>query len=479
MKRSPLLLCSPLALFAFLACSLDSGGVVQTSSDGRDGSGGADPSSSGGGAAIPPEGGAPTGTGGTAPSVALTGGSTVLVVTDTGGTAAPGDQTLTEEETCTGLALEPDSIQVEEELTTTLETQVPAPVALYVVLDNSRSMQETGTTGTTGTKWDEAVTALTRFVEDPASGGIDVAIQYFHPVGAAEEPDECDGVAHATPAVAMGRLPEQAPAIVESLQSTELAQSTPTVGALTGGTSYCASFQASHPDEKCVVVLVTDGQPNACGLSAICDVPREGEGGAPGWAFGTTCVDPDAAGLLTPIAAGGLTSGVVTFTIGMAGVTAEGFQLLDQVAVAGGSDCTPELPGAEACDVTTSGAEGFLAALNAIRDSVTVVETIIETITTTQIVTLPCEWAVPEPPAGETLDPKLVNVNVIDVATSPMIYVPSAADCALASGPAWYYDDPIAPTKILVCPATCDTLTAQTTARVEVLFGCEREELLR
>jgi len=476
MTRSSLLLCSPLALVAFLACSLDSGGVVQSSSDGRDGSGTTDPGASGGGAATPTEGGASSGTGGTPPIVALTGGSTVLVVTDTGGTTAPGDQTLTEEETCTGLALEPDSIQVEEELTTTIETQVPAPVALYVVLDNSMSMTETGTTGT---KWDEAVTALTRFVEDPASGGIDVAIQYFHPVGAGEEPDECDGVAHATPAVAMGRLPEHAPAIVTSLESTELAQSTPTVGALTGGTGYCAAFQASHPDEKCVVVLVTDGQPNACGLSAVCDAPAEGEGGAPGRALGRTCVDPDAAGLLTPIAASGLTSGVVTFTIGMAGVTAEGFQLLDQVAVAGGSDCTPELPGAEACDVTTSGAEGFLAALNAIRDSVTVVETIIETITTTQIVTLPCEWAVPAPPEGETLDPKLVNVNVIDVATSPMTYVPSAADCALAPGPAWYYDDPIAPTKILVCPATCDYLTAQTTARVEVLFGCEREELLR
>jgi hypothetical protein len=83
-------------------------------------------------------------------------------------------------------------------------------------------------------------------------------------------------------------------------------------------------------------------------------------------------------------------------------------------------------------------------------------------------VSLPCEWALPAPPAGETLDPTLVNVNVVDVATTPMVYVPSFAECPLAAGPAWYYDDALAPTKILVCPATCDLLTAQTTARLRV-----------
>ncbi|GEM_PF-678729 len=478
MDRRLLSLGSPLILVSFLACALEPEGGEGGGggSNASEASGGSEANVAGGTGPAANDGGVAPATGGAPPLVAQTGGSAVLVLAATGGTPVPGHTTLTDEDSCTGLALEPESILVEQELTTTLETQVPAPVALYVVLDNSMSMTETGASGT---KWDEAVTALTRFVEDPASSGIDIAIQYFHPVGAGSDPDECDGVAHATPAVQMGRLPEHAPAIVSSLGSTELAQSTPTVGALTGGTSYCAAFQASHPDEKCVVVLVTDGQPNACGLSAVCAPPVAGAGGAPVRITGTTCVDPAAAGVLTPIAGAGLTSGVVTFTIGMAGVTPEGFGLLDQIAVAGGSDCTPDVAGAEACDVSTSGAEGFLAALNAIRDSVTVVETITEIVTTTQIVSLPCEWALPAPPAGETLDPTLVNVNVVDVATTPMVYVPSFAECPLAAGPAWYYDDALAPTKILVCPATCDLLTAQTTARVEVLLGCAREELLR
>jgi hypothetical protein len=441
------------------------------------------PDDEGGGSAGSPDTGASAeasgvgGSAGTGSVVSSTGGN-VLRAPETGGIPNPGDEEVTEEDSCKGLALEPETIEVPQEVTTTTETQVPAPVALYVMLDNTLSMDEMGATAS---KWDEAVSALTSFVEDPASEGIDVAIQYFHPTGGTgQEADECDGVAHATPAVAMGPLPDQAPAIVSSLRSTRTALNTPTPGALTGATNYCATFQADHPDEKCVVILVTDGEPHGCGLSAICPTTGSGGGGpGPGRGGGSPeCVDPNSASVLTPIAAAGLANGVVTFTVGMAGVSDDGFTLLDQIAVAGGSDCTPGAPGDEACDVSTSGAVGLLDALNAIRDSVTVVETHTETVTTTEIVPLPCEWTLPEPPQGETLDPLLVNVNIIDTETTPALYVPSADDCALAAGPAWYYDDPVAPTKMYVCPTTCDLLTATPTASVQVLLGCTRNEIL-
>jgi Mg-chelatase subunit ChlD len=124
----------------------------------------------------------------------------------------------------------------------------------------------------------------------------------------------------------MGRLPDHAPALTSSLGDTGPAGNTPTIDALTGGTDYCAQFQAQHPDERCVVVLVTDGQPNGCGLSSNCG---GGQGG------GNDCVDPNSEAELTPIAAAGQTNGVLTFTIGMAGVTADGFALLDAIAIAG------------------------------------------------------------------------------------------------------------------------------------------------
>src|SRR5690606_23255751 len=117
---------------------------------------------------------------------------------------------------------------------------------------------------------------------------------------------------------------------------------------------------------------------------------------------------------LTPIAAAGLSSGVTTFAVGMEGVTADGFQLLDAIAVAGGSDCTPAAPGGEACDVSMTGGAGLLEALNTIRDTVVVTETVVETTTETivETVALPCQWAIPMAPSGETLDPNLVNVVV-------------------------------------------------------------------
>jgi hypothetical protein len=183
--------------------------------------------------------------------------------------------------------------------------------------------------------------------------------------------------------------------------------------------------------------------------------------------------------VLTPIAAAALANGVVTFTVGVAGVSEDGFALLDPIAAARGSNRTPDVAGSESCNRSTTGAAGLLGALDAIRDRITAAETVPETITSTESVTLPCEWTLPETPPGEVLDPALVNVSIIDTTTIPTLYVPSAGDCALAPGPGWYYDDPVAPTKIVVCPVTCDRLSTLPRASVEVLLGCQRNEILR
>lgn len=419
------------------------------------------------------------------------------------------------DDVCGGVSLEtqPVETQVPREITTTIETEVPAPVAIYVVLDNSLSMgpavggptggfgpggvgatgtgtsSTTGTstttgttgTGTTGTgtgttggagptpsKWEEAVQALTDFVNDPGSEGIEIGIQYFNPESAGGMVDVCDGVVHATPAVDVGLLPDNAAAIVDSLADTGPRDSTPTVGALTGGTNFCATFEAENPDYQCIVVLVTDGQPNGCGLDSGC-----GMGGG-----SMDCVDPASAGILTPIAASGLTSGVTTFTVGMAGVTADGFALLDAIALAGGSDCTPGAAGDEACDVSETGSAGLLEALKTIRETIVVTETMTETVTETVIetVALPCQWELPDPPGGETFDPNLVNVVIaIDgVPGDPLGRVPTEADCA---GEGWHYDDPEDPSSILVCPATCDLVTNNGNVNVTVELGCETEIL--
>jgi hypothetical protein len=412
-----------------------------------------------------------------------------------------------EDNACAGLELVPETIEVEvpTEVTTTME--VLLPVAIYIVLDNSFSMNTVpGEDGSGGigenddpnSRWNQAVTALKGFVEDPSSAGIDVALQYFNVDGAEEPPDDdcetdddcdgftcnvtvdadgdsegvcinpviCDGSAHGEANVPVGPLPDNAQALSQSLDDAGPNGNTPTVGALNGGTAYCQAFEAANPDEQCVVVLITDGQPNGCGLSDLCpDDPDE------------RCVDPLAEGMLFPIAEAGLAAGVQTFTVGMDGITPAGFELLNGIAIAGGTDCTPDAAGAEACDVSVTGAQGLIDALNLIRDTVTVTETVTETMTVIETQELACEWGIPDAPEGETFDPMLVNVTLaIDGGPAENIGgVASEADCALSGGYGWYYDNPAAPTNILACPASCAAIEAAMNPTVEVLLGCAIE----
>jgi hypothetical protein len=465
------------ALFSF-ACSASTG-----TGPGNDGTGAGSSSNSGAGsssnsgAGSSSNSGGPTGAGGSFLGGIPQGGSSGSSATDGG--------------TCAALVLQPEAITEDKMIPMDLNCNaaVPEPIAIYIVLDNSGSMDENH-------KWPDAVDAITMFVQSdptalgapwtcvdkdgksvtppaslapPGTGTVSVALQYFHPEGAGRNADECDGVSHRTPAVPMGPLPANAPKIVSSLSSSSPNGNTPTVGALKGGTGYCSDYQAMNPGKKCVVVLVTDGQPNACGLSSNCN----NGGGRNG-----DCVDPNSASILVPIAADAFQmSSVITFTMGMNGVTADGFTLLDAIAVAGGSDCTPGTPGKETCDITSSGSKGFLDALNTIRKTVQVTSNSSQIVmtTTTQHSTLQCEWGIPKPPPGETFHKDLVNVSVSGNGTTQKLgNVPTKADCAAAKG-GWYYDNAAAPTRILACPETCTAVQSSTSAKVEVLLGCATE----
>jgi len=89
---------------------------------------------------------------------------------------------------------------------------------------------------------------------------------------------------------------------------------------------------------------------------------------------------------------------------------------------------------------------------------------------------LSCEFDIPDPGEGETLDPGLVNVRYRPAEGAEPIavyYVDGAAACGPPGG--WYYDDASNPTKIIACPTTCDALQASVGGSVEVVFGCETE----
>ncbi len=86
---------------------------------------------------------------------------------------------------------------------------------------------------------------------------------------------------------------------------------------------------------------------------------------------------------------------------------------------------------------------------------------------------LPCEYVIPAPPDGEALDPNQVNVVFTDGANvEHEIYkVDGAGDCDPVDG-GWYYDNPANPTKIILCPATCDVVSNDPDATMDIVFGC-------
>jgi hypothetical protein len=168
-------------------------------------------------------------------------------------------------------------------------------------------------------------------------------------------------------------------------------------------------------------------------------------------------------------------SNVKTFTVCIQGAD---FDLLDQIAMQGGTDCTPNPDGTAnpadgyACDV--SGGITLLQAFEAVRELVTELEERIEY--RIEIVTRisECEWGIPEMPDGETFNKDMVNLVFSEPGKEDVAFgrVPDATQCKNWEG-AWYYDNLDAPTTIIACERTCEYIKSVEGGDVDILFGCE------
>lgn len=86
---------------------------------------------------------------------------------------------------------------------------------------------------------------------------------------------------------------------------------------------------------------------------------------------------------------------------------------------------------------------------------------------------LACEYELPALPPGQVFQADQVNVEFSDGigGTLPIGWVSDAATCA-GVGDGWYYDDALAPSSIVLCPQTCDSIQGYEQASVHVIFGC-------
>jgi Mg-chelatase subunit ChlD len=301
-------------------------------------------------------------------------------------------------------------------------TAEPVPLNLYLMLDRSGSMGSA-----TSGNWYAVKTGLTSFFADSASAGLRVALNYF-PTG----DDSCDPADYSTPAVGLAPLTaDPAPAdahetaLLASLAAQDPTGLTPMYGALAGALGFAVHQAVTKPGEKVAVVLVTDGSPNSC--------PE-------------TPVDQNQIGVIAALAGSAYTGDppVVTFSVGLQGSNEAELQA---IAAAGGGKAfflgsSPSVP------------QDLILALQEIAGS-----------------QLACELALPTPESG-TLDPNEVNVEFTagNGAKVPLYKVADAASC-VPNG--WYYDDPVAPARVLLCPGACAGVQADPQGRIDVLFGCE------
>lgn len=323
------------------------------------------------------------------------------------------------------------------------------PLDLYFMVDRSGSMQDSG-------KWTNVTTALKQFVALPDAAGIGVGIGFFGvapskppptsctnnaqcgdygpclagfnmctgAIGGA--PDSCDFNDYVKPKMTISELPAAASQFTSevSKQSPD-GSATPTTPGIRGALTYAHDWATQHPDHLTLVVFATDGEPTGCTGSNSVDLSAQSASQAwQAW-------------------------GIKTVVIGV------GSELgaLNAIAQAGGTD--------KAVLVDAGGgntAKQFLDALNELRSFVA------------------CKYQVPKAPAGQELDFGQVNVQITPPSGQSEFLGQVAGPSNCGTGGGWYYDNPTAPTKILLCDSTCAGIkqgqTPSTSTKVEIVLGC-------
>jgi hypothetical protein len=283
-----------------------------------------------------------------------------------------------------------------------------------------------------GTRLEEVRAAMTDFALDPASQGINVGMAFFgfHPFGETS----CDPGSYSSPAVNFGMLNDYANVLIATMNTIEPTGETPTGAAIRGACEYTRTWAQVNPSHRVVILLITDGVPEAP-VSRDPTVTPELE----------PC-DPNLADAVAATQECVSSSPVDVYVLGVG----PNLGALNDIAVAGE---TGQAYLAEGADVSTEVA----AALNAIRGAAI----------------LPCDLTIPEPPPGQNLNYNEVNVLFNRSGEiEPILYAETVDRCDPATG-GWYYDDINNPTRIVLCPQTCGTVTSQSVGNaLRIGLGC-------
>jgi hypothetical protein len=315
-----------------------------------------------------------------------------------------------------------------------------AQLTMFVMFDDSGSMNDKPVPPQTTTKWTQASAAMASFFGSPSTAGMQVWLRLF-PKGncsksscAAEQAPYPNTVAACSqPTVPLGALTAmsapadtQEQALVKAIPANATLggtdDGTPMSAALQGVENAAAAYAQANPAQAphTVVVLVTDGTPNGCAAK----------------------VDPDVANIAGAAFAA---NGIKTYAVGLLGSNQAD---MDAIAKQGGT--------MKGIPLGSNGStqQQLLDAFGAI-----------------QTANASCDFDVPPPPAGLTLDPNTVNVNYTDGAGATTTFPEVSSATACGTNGAWYYTN--GTSHITLCDSACTTVKADPGARVDVLFGCQ------
>jgi hypothetical protein len=324
----------------------------------------------------------------------------------------------------------------------------PLAVVLQLVVDNSGSMLRAAP-GTTDSKWEVTREAL-REALSALPGSTSVGVLYYpnratSSSRSARPASACVATDDLVPISALGAPTSAHRALIDdSLDAADPNENggTPTHDAYNVALE---SLGASQAIGTRYMLLITDGQPT---FSENCV------------GTGRVANPVDEAPIVAAIASA-RDAGIRTFVIGSPGseenaaTMADARPWLSRAAEAGdtqGAECAHAGPNFCHFDMTQEPDFGaaLRAALAKIAGSI-----------------VSCDYELPAPPPGETLERG--NVNVVHTAGSgTMALIPQSTTAECTEG--WQYSPD--QRRVVLCDATCQRVQADPEARLELLFGC-------
>ena len=402
------------------------------------GGGGGDlPTGSGSSSGLGQSGGNGSGSGG-AGSTASTGG-TSSDPTD-GGTRQPGLKDTGPEED-TGI------FEGEDACAAKIQGSHITQVNLVFIYDKSGSMGDDTKTDAEGyprwqnmdLRWNPAKEAMETFFQNPGAPEIYASIKFFPANG--DYDATCSVSKYQRPDVQLTAL-SKPDALISALERTTPGGGTPTLPALMGAIEYANTLMTENPGSKSIIIMVTDGEPvvvDSTGAERTDNCPEGNE----------NTIDSIAA-VAQAAYNRPADESIPTYVIGIG----EALDNLGAIASAGGT---------ELILIEGSSGEETKARL-------------LEALQGIQVESIDCDMSVPVPEADETIDFAKVNFSFVH---SDGTVEPLGRNDACSSAGGWRYDNPTAPTKIMLCESTCTAVQNDVKGHLEVELGCDTRIILK